>query len=266
MLSRMTSIAGRPELGRLLGEGATARVYAALDGAGRDVVVKVLKAELARNPAVRARFLREVRAAAQVSHPRLVPVLDHGDADGTLWLMLPHLAGGSLADTLRGGPLDRRRAARLAEDVAGALDALHATGIVHRDLKPSNILFDETGDAFVADFGLARDVSWTGVTGTGALLGTPHYLAPELIAGAEPNVKSDLYSFGCVLWEAIVGEPPFAGRSFFDVGLAHLNDELPDVGLPDEVALALGSVLDKDPLRRPATAHAVAALVRVALR
>ena len=262
----MTSVADQPELGRLLGEGATARVYAAVDGAGRDVVVKVLKPELARSPAVRARFLREVRAAAQVSHSRLVPVLDHGESEGTLWLTLPQLPGGSLADLLQAGALERRRVVPLAEDVAGALDALHANGVIHRDLKPSNILFDASGNAFVADFGLARDVSWTGVTGTGAILGTPHYLAPELIAGAEPSVKSDLYSFGCVLWETIVGEPPFAGRSFFDVGLAHLNDGLPDVGLPADVAFALGSVLDKDPLRRPPTAHAVAALMRAALR
>jgi len=250
-----------PELGRLLGEGASARVYAA---AGRDLVVKVLKPELARDPVARTRFLREARAAARVAHPRLVPVLDHGENRETVWLTLPYLSGGSLAERLRRGPLDRGGVVALAEDVAGGLDALHAAGIVHRDLKPSNILFDGFGNAFVADFGLAKDLSWTGVTGTGALLGTPHYLAPEVIAGAEPSAASDLYAFGCVLWEAIVGEPPFAGRSFFDVGLAHVGEELPDAGLPTEVAFALGSVLEKDPARRPATAHAVAAMLRVA--
>jgi serine/threonine-protein kinase len=266
MLGSMSDAANAPQPGRLLGEGASARVFAALDTAGREIVVKILKPELARNDVVRTRFLREARAAAQVSHPRLVAVHDHGASETTVWLTLPYLRGGSLADALRSGPLDQRRVVRLAEDVAGGLDALHASDIVHRDLKPSNILFDDDDNAYVADFGLAKARDWTGITGADDLLGTPHYLAPEIIGGDEPTAASDIYAFGCVLWEAIVGEPPFAGRSFFDVGLAHIGEAPPDVGLSPDVAFALGSALEKNPARRPRTAHALAAMLRVAGR
>jgi serine/threonine protein kinase len=255
----------RPELGELLGEGATAHVFAAVDGSGAAVVVKVLKPNLARDPVIRTRFLREARAAAQISHSRLVPVLAYGESGDGLWLTMPRLAGGSLATALRGGPFELAAAARLAEDVAGGLDALHAGGIVHRDLKPSNVLFDNRRVAHVTDFGLATSGDWTQLTQGGALLGTPHYIAPELIAGEPATSAADLYSFGCLLWEATTGAPPFAGRSLFDVGLAHLHEEPPEPALPPDVTFALRAALAKDPQRRPATAHAVAALLRVAV-
>ena len=249
-----------PELGDLLGEGATAHVYEA----GPDVVVKVLKPALACDPVLRSRFLREARAAAQVSHPRLVPVLAFGEWEGRLWLSLPRLTGGSLADVLRSGPLAVPDAVRLAEDLAGGLDALHRGGIVHRDVKPSNVLFHEDGNAHLADFGLAKDGAWTALTAGGAALGTPQYLAPEVIAGEEATPASDLYSFGCVLWEALAGEPPFAGRSLLELGLAHLEEEPPDPGLPEGIAFALRAALAKAPARRPRTAHALAAMLGVA--
>ncbi len=248
-----------PQLGELLGEGATAHVYAAVDAEGRDVVVKVLKPALARDPVVRSRFLREARAAAQVTHPRLVPVLDVGDS----WLTLPRLSR-SLADALGEGPLDPAAAVRLAEDLAGGLDALHRGGIVHRDVKPSNVLFDGGGDANLADFGLAKDPAWSALTGGGGALGTPHYLAPEVISGEEAAPASDLYSLGCVLWEALTGAPPFAGRSLFEVGIAHLDEEPPEPDLPPGVVFALRTALAKDPARRPRTAHALAAMLSIA--
>jgi serine/threonine-protein kinase len=254
-----------PQLGDLLGEGATAHVYAAVDGQGGNVVVKVLKPVFGRDPVVRARFLREARAAAQVRHPRLVPVLDAGEVDGSAWLTLPYLRGGSLAQALQDGPLQPAAAVRLAEDLAGGLDALHRGGIVHRDLKPSNVLFDEDGAAYLADFGLAKDAAWTALTGDGAPLGTPHYLAPEVIAGSEAAPASDLYALGCVLWEALTGEPPFAGRSLFELGLAHLQESPPEPDLSAGAVFALRAALAKDPAARPKTAHALAALVAVGL-
>ena len=257
--------AGLPELGDLIGEGATAHVFAAVDSSGREVVVKVLKPGPARDPVVRSRFLREARAASQVSHPRLVPVLEFGEADGSPWLSMPRLPGGTLSMIVKSGPLGLAETARLAEDLAGALDALHAGGIVHRDVKPSNVLFDDRATAHLSDFGLAKDAAWTALTGDGAMLGTPHYAAPEVIAGEEATAASDIYSLGCVLWEAATGGPPFAGRSLFDVGLAHLTEQPPEPELPPEVGFALRSVLEKEPGRRPATAHAVAALLRVAV-
>jgi serine/threonine protein kinase, bacterial len=252
-------------LGELLGEGATARAFAATDATGTGVVVKLLKPEVSRDSVVRSRFLREARAAAGVSHPRLVPVLAVGESDGLPWLAMPLLRGGSLATVLRSGALEPVATARLAEDLAGGLDALHRAGIVHRDVKPSNVLLDEEGVAHLADFGLAKGTDWTLLTQGGELLGTPHYVAPELISGADAGPASDIYALGCVLWEASTGAPPFAGRSLFEVGLAHLNEEPAAPGLPEDIVFALRAPLEKDPERRPATAHAVAALLRVAV-
>jgi eukaryotic-like serine/threonine-protein kinase len=253
------------ELGELLGEGASARAFAATDAAGGDVVVKLLKPEVARDAVARSRFLREARAARGVSHARLVPVLAVGETGGLPWLALPRLRGGSLATALRRGALEPAATARLAEDLAGGLDALHRAGIVHRDVKPSNVLLDEDGIAHLADFGLAKGTGWTVLTQGGELLGTPHYVAPELISGSDASPASDIYALGCVLWEASTGAPPFAGRSLFEVGLAHLNEEPATPALPEDVVFALRAPLEKDPERRPATAHAVAALLRVAV-
>lgn len=253
------------ELEELLGEGASARAFAASDANGARVVVKLLKAEVARDGVARSRFLREARAAAGVSHPRLVPVLAVGESDGTPWLAMPLLRGGSLAALLRRGALEPMAVVRLAEDLAGGLDALHRAGIVHRDVKPSNVLLDEQRVAYLADFGLAKGNDWTVLTQGGELLGTPHYVAPELIAGADASAASDIYGLGCVLWEASTGAPPFAGRSLFEIGLAHLNEEPASAVLAPDVAFALRAPLAKEPEQRPATAHAVAALLRVAV-
>jgi serine/threonine protein kinase len=249
----------------LLGEGASARAFAATAADGAAVVVKVLKPEVARDVVARSRFLREARAARGVSHARLVPVLAVGESGGLPWLALPRFRGGSLAAALRNGALEPAVTARLAEDLAGGLDALHRAGIVHRDVKPSNILLDQQGVAHLADFGLAKGTDWTVLTQGGELLGTPHYVAPELISGTEASPASDIYALGCVLWEASTGAPPFAGRSLFEVGLAHLTEEPATTALPEDVVFALRAPLEKDPDRRPGTAHAVAALLRVAV-
>ena len=258
--------AGPPfELGPMLGEGATARVFAATGADGEPLVVKVLKRELAADPVVCGRFLREARAAAGVEHPRLVPVLAVGDSAEGPWLAMPRLDR-SLADLLRGGALPPIAAARLAEDIAGGLDALHRAGVVHRDVKPSNVLLDAAGTAHLADFGLAKAAAWTVLTQGSEPIGTPHYAAPEVIAGSPATPASDIYSLGCVLWEAATGAPPFAGRSLFEIGVAQLEEEPAQPALPPDVVFALRAPLAKLPERRPGTAHAVAALLAVAVR
>jgi serine/threonine protein kinase len=253
-------------LSELIGEGASAYVYAAtLANDDIELVVKVLKPELAADPVARGRFLREGRAAAAVRHPRLVPVVASGEWRDGPWLALPRAAG-NLAGRLRAGPLEPAAVARLAEDLAGGLDALHAAGIVHRDLKPTNVLLARDGTASIADFGLATRTDWTLLTRGGELLGTPHYVAPELIEGAAASPASDLYAYGCVLWEALTGAPPFAGRSLYEVGVAHLHEEpAAPAHLPPDVVFALRAPLAKRPQERPPTAHAAAALVRVAI-
>jgi eukaryotic-like serine/threonine-protein kinase len=254
------------ERGGLIGEGATSLVYDGTSADGRAVALKVLNERHAADPVSRARFLREARAASAVRHPRLVPVLATGDDERGPWLAMPH-AGTSLAATIaRTGPLALASVARLAEDLGAALDALHAASITHRDLKPSNVLIDADGTARISDFGLARAADWTVLTRDGEVVGTPHYSAPELIEGAPASTATDVYALGCLLWEAASGTPPFTGRSVLEIGVAHLGEiPTPPGDWPRDLAFALGAPLAKRAADRPATGHALAALVRVAV-
>jgi serine/threonine-protein kinase len=183
---------------------------------------------------------------------------------------MPLYRGGSLADRLRS---ERRLSVadtvELAAQLAKGLDVLHARGIVHRDVKPSNVLLDGEGTAALADFGLARGEDSTQLTRDGQLVGTPHYLAPELIEGAAATPASDVYALGCVLYECLAGEPPFAGRGDAQIGFAHLVEPPPDARtrrpeLPADVSAAIVSALAKDPAARPTTATALARMLHVA--
>jgi serine/threonine protein kinase len=248
---------GRFRLGEKLGEGATGIVYRAA-AAGAQVAVKVLRSDL--DEVARARFLREARVAAESRH--VVPILEVGEADGQTYLVMPFYER-SLAALLREGPLELDKTARLAADLGRGLDALHERGILHRDVKPSNVLLGPDGAA-LADFGLARAADSTRLTREGQLLGTPLYLAPELIEGEEATRASDLYALGCVLYECLAGRPPFVGRGAAEIGFAHLVEK-PDVaGLPSNVGLALLTALAKEPAARPTTGTALARLLHAA--
>jgi eukaryotic-like serine/threonine-protein kinase len=167
------------------------------------------------------------------------------------------------------GPLGLDGTVELAAQLARGLDALHGRGIVHRDVKPSNVLLDGEGTAALADFGLARGVDSTRLTADGQLLGTPHYLAPELIEGREATRASDVYALGCVLYECLAGEPPFGDRGAAEVGFAHLTEPPPDPRrlrpeLPEGTAHALLAALEKDPEARPTTGTALAWMLTAA--
>jgi eukaryotic-like serine/threonine-protein kinase len=252
---------------RQLGEGATGVVYAAQAADGATVALKVLRPELAADDVLQARFRREARLAHGIASPHVVPILDVGETAGMTYLVLPLYPGGSLADRLRDtGPLSPDGAIELAAQLARGLDELHGRGIVHRDVKPSNVLFDTEGRAALSDFGLARAVDSTRLTREGQLLGTPHYLAPELIEGAEATTASDVYALGCVLYECVAGEPPFAARRLTELGFAHLAEPAPDArerrpDLPAGFAEALLAALEKDPGARPTTATALARML-----
>jgi serine/threonine-protein kinase len=247
-----------------LGDGATAIVFRATSPEG-DVALKLLRPESARDPARRARFVREARVAAEAAGRHLVPVLAAGEEDGQPFLALP-LYPETLAGLLERDPLAPERAAALVTDVAAALDVLHARGLVHRDVKPSNVLLDAAGRAHLADFGLATAHDWTRLTREGALVGTPHYVAPELVAGEDASSASDIYSLGCVAYHCLAGRSPFAGRGALEVGFAHLEEEPapPPVGAP--LAEACLAALAKEPAARPATASAYALLLRTGAR
>ena len=255
-------------LEELVGAGATGEVYAARTPEGRRVAAKVLRPERTQDPVARARFLREAKVARSIESRHLVPILDVVETDDTICLVMPFYER-SLG---RAAPLELGQVVALAGQVARGLDALHAASILHRDVKPSNILVDTNGTAALSDFGLARMVDATRVTDTGVLLGTPHYLAPELVAGGEATPHSDIYAFGCVLYELVTGRPPFADATRpAEVGFAHLVEDVPDArehhpGLPDDVALALASALAKEPGERPTSATALARMLHLAHR
>jgi serine/threonine-protein kinase len=242
---------GRYELGEVIGEGAAGVVYRA-EG---DLAVKVLRSH---DPVAVRRFAREVRIARTLRSRHLVPILDIGET----YFAMPYYARGSLAGVV---PLPLEAVVRLAAEVGQALDALHRAGIVHRDVKPSNVLLGDDG-AVLSDFGSARGETSTKLTQEGELVGTVHYLAPELIEGAEAKPASDVYAFACLLYEAASGAPPFAGRNEAEIGYAHLVEEAPRPPLPDAVADALLLGLAKGPADRPTTATALARMLRLGCR
>ena len=259
-------VIGGYRLEELLGEGAAGLVFAARDGEGNRVALKLLRPELADDRVMVARFEREAKLARDLG-THVVPVLELGRSDGIEYLAMPFYAGGSLALRLRiAGPLGVDDTVELAAQLGRGLDALHGKGVLHRDVKPSNVLLDGEGTAALADFGLARSADSTRLTADGQLLGTPHYLAPELIEGSEASRQSDIYALGCVLYECLAGEPPFAGRGAAQIGYAHLTEPPPDPRarrpeLPEGAAHALLAALEKEPESRPTTATALARML-----
>jgi serine/threonine protein kinase len=249
---------------RLLGEGAGGAVFVAADEKQRRMALKVL-----RPGAVRSRLVREARLARSVASRHVAPILDVGRWQGLDYLVLPYFEGGSLAAHLAAvRRLSVAGAVALAAQLGRGLDDLHDAGILHRDVKPSNVLLDGRGEAVLADFGLARAGDSTRLTEEGQLLGTAYYLAPELIEGQEATRASDIYALGCVLYECVVGAPPFAGGPAL-VGYAHLAEEPPDPRerrpeLAGDVAEALLIALSKQPGSRPTTATALARLLHAA--
>ncbi|HEY2940459.1 MAG TPA: serine/threonine-protein kinase [Gaiellaceae bacterium] len=263
------SIIGGHRLEELLGEGATGLVFAATSEAGERVAVKLLRPELARDAVSLARFEREERLARGLTTAHVVPILELGESHGLTYLVMPYYRGGSLSLRLRSlGRLAVAEALDLAAQLGKGLDALHAEGILHRDVKPSNVLLDGEGTAALADFGLARAADSTRLTADGQILGTPHYLAPELIEGREATRQSDVYALGCLLYECLAGAPPFGDRRLAEIGFAHLTEEPRDPRalrpeLSAEIAHALHSALEKDPAARPTTATAFARMLHL---
>jgi serine/threonine protein kinase len=204
-------LADRYEVGPVIGVGGMGEVRAGHDlRLDRPVAVKLLRTDLAQQPNAREAFEREARAAARLSHPRVVAIYDTGEEDGVPYIVMERLPGRTLATEIAQGPLDPATVRRLALQVLAALQAAHDAGIVHRDVKPSNILLTDRGDAKVADFGIAKSLDDDHTTG--AVLGTATYMAPERIAGAPANPASDLYSLGVVLYEAVSGANPFVAE------------------------------------------------------
>ncbi len=224
------TLQGHYAIQREIGHGGMAVVYLARDlKHDRDIALKVLQPHLAEVLG-RERFLREIRVAAQLHHPHLLPLYDSGDADGSLYYVVPYVEGGSLRNRLiRETRLDLQPALQLAREVADALDYAHRHKVIHRDIKPENILLDE-GHAVVADFGVARAISEavdTQITQPGLLVGTPDYMSPEHAAEEPVDGRSDIYGLACVLFELLTGVTPFAGQTPLGVLARRLTEPAP---------------------------------------
>jgi len=254
---------GKYRLEAAIARGGMGTIYRACETeSGRVVAVKVLRRELAANRSFLLRFRREVRALQQVEHPNVVRVLDIGGQGETQFYVMEHFER-SLRDLLRDGPLDTLQAIRLAAQAARGLQAVHDAGVVHRDVKPSNILIGEDGVARIGDFGVARIATATRMTHTGAILGTPAYMAPEQAENPEVGARADIYSLGVVLYEMLVGKPPFEGNTALDILQKHrLNLPEPPKSLNPRLPGALSrlvlAMLAKDPTKRPASMKVVA--------
>ena len=256
-------LAPRYRIERELGRGGMATVYLAHDlRHDRPVAVKVMRPELAASLGAE-RFLQEIRIAARLRHPHILPLLDSGEAGGQLWYAMPYVEGESLQQRLaRAGPLPLDEAIRVAAQVLGALAYAHAHGVVHRDIKPENILL-EGDQAVVADFGVARAVSAAGeerLTASGLAIGTPAYMSPEQ-SSAERDLdgRSDIYAMGCVLYEMLAGQPPFVGATAQQLLARHAIDPVPSLHtvratVPANVEAAVVRALAKAPVDRFATA------------
>ena len=262
---------GPYRLESVLGEGGMGLVFKAhRDGDAHPVALKVLKRQLSGDFIFQQRFKQEARAAAEVHDRHLVAILESAEYDGRHCLASDYVDGGSLTDRVASeGPLPVADVVRVITEVGAGLDALHAAGVMHRDIKPSNVLFDSEGTAMLTDFGLAKGRAYTVLTRPGQVMGTLDYLAPELIRGKPATPATDIYALGCVAFECVVGRAPFADKSAFQVGLAHLDEPPPDPGaerpdVPAGFAAAILTALEKEPDQRPETAGAYASLLRAA--
>ncbi|OLF14860.1 hypothetical protein BU204_24820 [Actinophytocola xanthii] len=253
----------RYRLGAVLGRGGSATVYAATDVLlGREVAVKVCHP--AGDPTHPHRFAAEARLLASLSHPGLVPVHDVCLEGDQPYLVMRLVRGRTLRDLLDDGPLEPAVVARHGARLAGALAHVHAHHIAHRDLKPANVLVDESGDCYLADFGIARAVGAPHLTVSGELVGTAAYLAPEQVTDTETGPPADVYSLGLVLLECLTGRPEFTGTTV-EAAFARLTREprIPD-HVPPAWRSALRAMTATEPGRRPGAARCAELLAAIA--
>jgi serine/threonine protein kinase len=255
VLAPGSTIAGY-EVEAVVGSGGIGVLYRARQmRLNRPVALKLVEAEVAREPVVRERLRREARTVAALDHPNVVPLYEAGEEDGTVYIVTRWVDGTELGALIRReGTLEPARAARIAAQIASALEVAHEKELVHRDVKPSNVIVTSEDHVYLTDFGLTKRAgSASGLTGAGALLGTIDYVAPEQIEGGEPDTRGDVYGLGCVLFETLTGAAPFAGSSGGMAKMwAHLNAPPPSVReqRPD-VPQALDDVIQRALAKRP---------------
>jgi serine/threonine-protein kinase len=266
-------LSDRYEIGEILGFGGMSEVHLARDlRLHRDVAVKVLRADLARDPSFYLRFRREAQNAAALNHPAIVAVYDTGEAEtatGPLpYIVMEYVDGVTLRDIVQTeGPMPSKRALEVIADACQAMNFSHQHGIIHRDVKPANIMISKAGAVKVMDFGIARALAdANSVTQTAAVIGTAQYLSPEQARGEKVDARSDVYSLGCVLYEILTGEPPFTGDSPVAVAYQHVReDPVPPSQRHNDIAPELDAVVLKALAKNPENRYQTAAEMRTDL-
>jgi serine/threonine protein kinase len=255
---------GKYQVVEQIGEGAMGVVYKAMDPVlNRTVAVKVMSEGLAQDTLLRERFLREAQAAGSLQHPNLVTIYDFGETDGHLFIAMEYIEGADLEDLMsQSTPMPLATKLDLMIDVLNGLSFAHRRGVIHRDIKPANIRIDQEGRARIMDFGVAR-LSTSNLTGTGTMMGTPNYMAPEQINGGELTPSVDIWSVGAVLYELLSGRKPFQAETLHRVLFRIVSDPPTDLvevapGLPTGLMEIVSKALEKDPQDRYKTATEMA--------
>ncbi len=252
------------------GSGGMAKVYHAYDPElDIDVAVKLIRSTVNDHPQIRERFQQECRLLANLRHPAIVPILNVGDYLGRPYFVMPYMSGGALRERLMQDPLPLTEISPIVERLAGALDAAHAQNIIHRDLKPHNILFNAAGDAFLADFGIARLINSEDSLHTMTMIGTPEYMSPEQVLEGTLSRQTDIYQFGVVLFQMLTGSRPFEGAAHH-VMTQHLHADVPAVStlnsrLSTQLDAVIFKAMAKDPNARYHSAAALATDFKAAL-
>ncbi|MEM7345631.1 MAG: protein kinase [Chloroflexota bacterium] len=265
---------GQYQIKEQIGAGGMATVFKAFqESINRHVAVKILPIHFANDPNFVKRFTQEAQAIAALEHPHIVPVYDFGTSNDLTYMAMRYVEGGTLSD-LMGTKLSDERIVELISSVAKALDYAHSQGVVHRDIKPSNVLIGNHGEALLSDFGIAKmmggNEGGTQLTGTGSILGTPDYMAPEQASGNQVDGRSDIYSLGVVLYELLTGHPPYQAKTPLAVVMMHINEPLPpprqiNPDIPEPLEQVVIKAMAKDPEKRYQTANEMAAALQDAL-
>lgn len=256
---------GRYKIERELGRGGMAVVYLATDpNIRRQVAIKLLPRQFTADPQFRARFEREAQVIASLDHPNIVPIYDFGEEEDQPFIVMRYMPGGTLADRLRkSGPMRPMEAAQILQQIGSALDEAHAKGIVHRDLKPGNILFDQRGDASIADFGIVKLSEGSHTLTGSSMIGTPGYMSPEQARGdAQIDGRSDIYALGAILFEMLTGDMPYKADTPMAVAIKHIMAEVPRIrdvkpDLPPACDEVITRAMAKEPYKRFPTAGAL---------
>jgi serine/threonine protein kinase len=269
-----TKTFGRYEIRSELGRGGMATVYHAYDpNFERDVAIKVLPEVFLHDPQFRVRFDREAKMIALLEHPAIVPLYDFGESNGQPYIVMRYMSGGTLVDRLKQGPLSLEEIGRIVDRLVTALDAAHARGIIHRDIKPGNILFDQYGNAFLSDFGIAHlgAEGYTSMTGN-STLGTPAYMSPEQVQGDKQiDGRSDIYAVGVIIYQMLSGEIPYASDTPAKVMMAHVLQPVPHIldvrpDLPWHFDTVITTSMAKNPDDRYSTAGELSVALQSAIQ